>query len=148
MKPSPERLALDSYPSKVEIAARFSDVDMFRHLNNVAIGQFYEEVRFALTGQVRERIPRERNGRVMVANVDTAFLREARYPGTVTVGTGVASCGRSTYVLGQGLFQDGVCFSCADTVLVYLENNAPAALAPEFDAIFRELALPGFVDRR
>jgi len=148
MKPTPERLALDSYPSRVEIPSRFSDVDMFRHLNNVAIGQFYEEVRFALTGQVRERIPAERKGRVMVVNVDTAYLREARYPGVVTVGTGVVSCGRSSYVLGQGLFQDGVCFSCADTTLVYMEGAAGAALAPEFDAIFRELALPGFVDRR
>ena len=148
MKPGPERLSLESYPSRMEIPSRFSDVDMFRHLNNVAIGQFYEEARFALTGRLRELVLRERAGRVVVVNVDTAFLREARYPGAVTVATGFVSCGRSSFVLGQALFQEGACFSCADTTQVYMDASGPASMPAEFEAIFKELALPGFVDRR
>lgn len=148
MKPTPARLNLASYPSKVEVAARFSDVDMFRHLNNVAIGRFYEEVRYALIGQVRATIPSERKSMVLIANVDTAFLREGRYPGAVTVATGALSFGRKSLVLGQGLFQDGVCFSCADTTVVYLEHGAPAALAPELEALFAGLKLPDFTDQR
>lgn len=148
MKPTAERLILDSYPARMELPARFADVDMFRHLNSVAIGRFYEEARFALTAEIRATIPAERRGRVLVANIDTAFLREGRYPGPVTVGTAVVSRGRSSCVLGQGLFQDGACFSCADTVLTYLEDDVPAALAPEFDTVVRRLALASFVDRR
>lgn len=148
MKPIPERLKTSNYPSQVEVPARFSDVDMFRHLNNVAIGQFYEEVRFALTAQMRETLPRERNGRVAVVNVDTAYLREGKYPGLVTVGSGIVQRGRKSYVLGQALFQDDVCFSAADTTLVYTENGTPAELPAEFDEMFASLRLPSFVDGR
>jgi acyl-CoA thioester hydrolase len=146
VKPTPDRLSLESYPQVTEVASRFSDVDMFRHLNNVAIGQFYEEVRFALVARLREALPKERGGRVTVANVDTAFLREGRYPAPVSVGTGLVQRGKRSFVLGQGLFQDGVCFSAADTTLVYFEGTGPAALPPEFDAILSGLELPSFVD--
>jgi acyl-CoA thioester hydrolase len=148
MKPTPERQTLASYPHKVEIPARFSDVDMFRHLNNVAIGQFYEEVRFALIGQMRERLPKGHVGRVMVVNVDTAFLREGRYPGLVTVGSGIVQVGVRSFVLGQALFQDGACFGAADTTVVYTEGGAPAALPVEFEELFESLRLPSFVDKR
>lgn len=144
MKPTPSRLDLQGYPSRVELAARFSDVDMFRHLNNVAIGGFYEEVRFALTAEMRERVPRERNCRLVVVNVDTAYLSEGRYPGTVTVGSGFLQRGRKSYVIGQALFQDGRCISAADTTIVYMENNAAADLPAEFDEAFERLRLPDF----
>ena len=148
MKPTPTRLKLESYPHQVEIPPRFSDVDMFRHLNNVAIGQFYEEVRFSLLAVAREKIPRERNSRLLIANVDMAYLREGAYPGVVTVGTGLLQFGRKSLRLGQGLFQNGVCFSCADTTVVYVENNSAAPLAPQITAVFADLKLPDFVDDR
>src|SRR3972149_12069112 len=97
MKPTQERTTLATYPSKVEVPARTSDVDMFRHLNNVAIGQFYEEARFALIGEIRERIARERRSALVIVNVDMAYIREARYPGIVTVGTGIMTDGAATY---------------------------------------------------
>jgi acyl-CoA thioester hydrolase len=146
MKPSPDRLELATYPSRVEVPARFSDVDMFRHLNNVAIGQFYEEVRFALTAQAREALPKGAGGRIMVVNVDIAYLREGRYPGVVTVGSGLVQKGRKSYVIGQALFQDGVCFSAADTTLVYTENGAPAALPPALEAALDALKLATFAE--
>jgi acyl-CoA thioester hydrolase len=148
MKPTPERLDLASYPATADIAARFSDVDMFRHLNNVAIGQFYEEVRFALTAEMRDLTPRERQGRIVVVNVDMAYLREGRYPGLVTVGTGFVQRSRRAYVLGQALFQEGRCFSCADTTLVYTEAGKPAELPAEFAETFERLRLPSFADER
>ena len=146
MKPTPDRLSLEAYPEVTELAARFSDVDMFRHLNNVAIGQFYEEVRFAMVARLREALPADRGGRVTVVNVDTAYLREARYPGLVTVGTGLAQRARRSFVLGQALFQNGACFSAADTTLVYVENGAPAPLPSAFDEILGALVLPSFID--
>jgi acyl-CoA thioester hydrolase len=148
MKPTRERMDLASYPSKVDVPPRFSDVDMFKHINNVAIGQFYEEVRFSLTADLRKKLPREKGGAVIVANVDIAYLRQGQYPGMVTVGSGVVQRGRKSYIIGQALFQNGACISTADTTLVYMENGVPAALAPEFDEVFAALQLPGFVDER
>ncbi|MET0183574.1 MAG: thioesterase family protein [Caulobacterales bacterium] len=148
MKPSADRLDLANYPHKAETPARFSDVDMFRHLNNVAIGQFYEEVRFALIAEAREKIPRERNSQLLVVNVDTAFLRQARYPGMVSTGTGITQRGKRSFMFDQALFQNGVCFSAADTTIVYTENGKTADLPPEFGAMFDALKLPSFVDER
>jgi acyl-CoA thioester hydrolase len=148
MKPTAERLLLASYPSQTEVPPRFSDVDMFRHLNNVAIGQFYEEVRFALIGRLRERLAKGEAGRVMVANVDIAYLREGRYPDLVTVGTGVARRGSRSFVLGQALFQGGVCFSAADTTLVYVGAGGPAPLPDAFAPIFEALKLASCLDER
>ena len=141
MKPAPERLVLDNYPSRVDVPARFSDVDMFRHLNNVAIGQFYEEVRFALTAQLLEQIPKDRERRVIVASVATAFLREGTYPGMITVGSAIVQKGRSSCTIGQALFQDGKCISAADTVLVHLFKGAGAPFPEELDPFFAGLAL-------
>jgi acyl-CoA thioester hydrolase len=148
MKPTAERLALASYPSQTTVPPRFSDVDMFRHLNNVAIGQFYEEIRFALIGRMRERLAKGEAGRVMVANVDIAYLREGRYPDLVTVATGLARRGKRSFVLGQALFQGGVCFSAADTTMVYVGEGGPAPLPAGFDPIFEELRLASCADER
>lgn len=148
MKPTAERLVLSNYPSQVEAPVRFSDIDMFRHINNVAMGQFYEEVRFSLTARMREALPRERGNAIVIVNVDIAYLKEGRYPGVISIGSGIAQRGRKTYVIGQALFQGGACISTADTTLLYMENGAPAELAPEFEAVFASLRLPTFVDDR
>jgi acyl-CoA thioesterase FadM len=55
---------------------------------------------------------------------------------------------RKSFTFGQALFKDGVCFSAADTVIVYLERGKTANLPAEFDAMFERLRLPCFVDER
>jgi acyl-CoA thioester hydrolase len=92
---------------------------------------------------MRELLGRERGGRMVVVNVDTAFIAEGRYPGQVTIGTGMVSRSKRSFVIGQALFQDGRCFSAADTTIVYLEGSATADLPAELDATFERLRLPG-----
>ena len=117
---------------------------MFRHLNNVAIGQFYEEARFALAGEARALLPRESKGRMVVVNVDTAYLREARYPGDVTICTGIVSRGAKSFTVGQALFQNGGCFSAADTIIVYMDEHGSAAIPQEVADYLDGLIIQGF----
>jgi acyl-CoA thioester hydrolase len=45
MKPNPKRFELAIYPHKLEISARFADMDPQWHLNNVRIAEYYQEGR-------------------------------------------------------------------------------------------------------
>jgi acyl-CoA thioester hydrolase len=142
MKPTPARLDPASYPLHKPVPIRFADVDMFRHLNNVATGQFYEEARFELLAEARVQVPKEDSPGLVVANVDTAFLGQARYPGTIDVATGIVRVGERSLVIGQGLFVDGKCIGCADTVIVATGLGDPASLPAPIGAYLSDLLLP------
>ncbi|HVF16811.1 MAG TPA: hypothetical protein VNA21_07855, partial [Steroidobacteraceae bacterium] len=47
MKHNPLRLQLDTYPHRTEISLRFADIDPQWHLNNVRVGEYYQEGRVA-----------------------------------------------------------------------------------------------------
>lgn len=128
MKPEAFRRQLESYRVRSAVQTRFSDQDILRHLNNVAIGQFYEEGRIALNREAFAGLPHP-PPRVLVANIDIAYLAEACYPGVLEVGSAVLSIGRSSYVVANGLFQNGLCVGAADTVLVATEDGKPAPLS-------------------
>ncbi len=128
MKPSPQRLDPATYPLHKAVPIRFSDIDMFRHLNNVATGQFYEEARFALLAAARVQVATDDSPVLVIANVDTAFLGQARYPGTIDVATGIVRVGTRSLVIGQGLFVGGQCIGCADSIIVATGPSGPVPL--------------------
>lgn len=127
MKPEAYRLDPATYPRHKAVPIRFSDVDMFRHLNNVATGQFYEEARFELLAEARELVAKDDRSALVIANVNTSFLGQARYPGKIDVGTGILRVGERSLVIAQGLFVDGKCIGIADSTVV---STGPAGAAP------------------
>lgn len=139
MKPALERLMLDNYPAAMDVPVRFADLDPLRHINNVAFGQFYEEARVHLNTQVFDKA-QTRPERMLVANVDIAYLAEGRYPGVIRVGSGIGRIGRTSYEIVQALFQNGKCIGTAQTIAVYILNGQPAEPPKEV----RE-ALEGFL---
>lgn len=88
MKPAPERLTLTNYLATHDVPVRFADLDPLRHINNVAFGQFYEEARVHLNTQVFA-MAKARPERMLVANVDIAYLHEGQYPGVIRTGSGI-----------------------------------------------------------
>lgn len=138
MKPSPARLDPASYPLHKPVPIRFADVDMFRHLNNVATGQFYEEARYELIAELRGLVPKEESPTLVIANVDTAFLGQARYPGVIDVATGIIRLGGRSITIGQGLFVERRCIGCADSIVV----AAGGALPPVIRDHLERLTLP------
>jgi acyl-CoA thioester hydrolase len=144
MKPSTDRQLLSRYPHTLEVPARFSDLDPQNHLNNVAIGNFYEEGRSAFNRVAFRRVSERSGIRMLMVNVSITYLREGRYPGVLTVATGVLRLGSSSFTLGQALFQKGQCIGVAESVTVNTAGGASAPLPAEFRAALEELVLePG-----
>jgi acyl-CoA thioester hydrolase len=119
------------YPHSIEITSRVSDIDGLGHLNAVAIARFYEESRASLYAELAGGLRAATRLRTVVAELTIRYLAEGFYPGTLIVGAGVLKIGRTSYVLGQALFQDGRCIGTADTVTVNMVDGSPAPL-PEF----------------
>jgi acyl-CoA thioester hydrolase len=147
-RPSVHRQALDLYPFRVEILARYADVDPLWHINNVAIAQYYEEARVSTTRRImgEARIPTGPDLRLLLARQSIDYLREAGYPGKLTVGVGVLRIGNSSYTLGMAMFQDGRCVSVSDAVLVVADAGGPLRLPEEYRERMQALLLPARPD--
>lgn len=100
------------------VQQRFTDIDPFRHVNNVAqqsyfdVGKtdFYEKVLGAevLTGDLR----------VVVVSTSTSFLRQIRMYDKVSVTTVCERVGNKSMTLFQQLLADGCVCSESRSVLV------------------------------
>jgi acyl-CoA thioester hydrolase len=134
----PHRLVLAAYPVAREVTARVSDMDGYGHLNAIRIGHFYEDARAAFYGVAFAGLHR---ARTPVAQLTLRYLGEGFWPGTMTIGTGMLKVGVSSYVMGQGLFQDGRCIGLCDTVLVSTENGRAHRLPDDIRAAAEAMKL-------
>jgi acyl-CoA thioester hydrolase len=119
------------------ISTRVGDMDGYGHLNAIRIGQFYEDARAAFYGVA---FPGLERGRQLVAQITTRFLGEGFWPGDLTVGTAIDRIGTTSFVMSQGLFQDGVCLGLCETVMVNTRDGASAPLAPDIRAALAAMA--------
>ncbi|WP_436771563.1 acyl-CoA thioesterase [Yinghuangia sp. YIM S09857] len=142
--PDPARLRLDSYPFVREVPARFADMDIQRHINNVAIASFYEDGRANLNMRMfgDELFASARDFRFVVLETRVRYLREAPFPATYRVGVGITRFGRSSLEYGLGLFHDDVCVGLCETVLVHMTSAGPTAVPPERRAVMEKYAFP------
>ncbi|MBI3443953.1 MAG: acyl-CoA thioesterase [Magnetospirillum sp.] len=95
------------YPFKVEIQTRWSDNDMFGHLNNVIYQRFFEHVVVAfLNGPCAMDLL---NAPVITfaAESQCRFLRPLSYPGQVVAGIRIDHMGRTSARYGLALFEEG-----------------------------------------
>src|SRR5512147_2321783 len=100
---------------------RFSDMDRYRHINNVAVATYCETGRVEFAETLWPGSTAGEGAGWVIARLTINFLAQAHYPGTVEIGTRVERVGRTSCTIGQGVFKDGVCFATADSVLVWLD---------------------------
>ena len=134
----PQRRVLAAYPVAREITTRVSDMDGYGHLNAIRIGQFYEDARAAFYGVAFDGLDR---GRQLVAQITTRFLAEGFWPGALSVGSAISAIGTSSFVMSQGLFQNGRCLGLCETVMVNTADGASAPLPPDLRARLARMAL-------
>jgi acyl-CoA thioester hydrolase len=137
---SPERPApppLDAYPLRATDTLRYADTDRQGHVNNAAFATFCESGRVAfLYSPEKPLLPA--GAAFVIARLVIDFRTEINWPGQVEIGTRVASIGRSSFVLAQGLFQNGMCVATAENVIV-LMDEATRKSRPLTDEILRAL---------
>ena len=137
------RLRLDSYPVRGEVTARYGDMDVNAHLNNLALESLHENARATMNRGLFPQAYRagENPFRLVTSQNAVHFLVEAHWPAVIQTGAGVGRIGRTSYVACTGLFMDGVCLGVCDTVLVMLGDDGPTELPDEFRAALQTVSL-------
>jgi acyl-CoA thioester hydrolase len=131
-------LEMSAYPVRRILQTRVSDLDGYGHLNAIRLGHFYEDARAAFHMSARRE-----GGRVVVAQLTLRYLAEGSWPGEAEVGTGIVRIGRSSFVMGQGLFQDGGRIGACETVLVHTLEGRSSPLPDGYRAALLERRLFG-----
>jgi acyl-CoA thioester hydrolase len=130
-KPESHRLIAENYPFSIVIPPRFGDLDVYRHLNNVAYARYFEEgrVQFQLDTRAREHFAKTRG---LIVGVEIAYLAEGRYPDPVTITAGFGAAGRTSWHVLLAAFQNGQCIATCDSVMASRDENGAAPFTDEW----------------
>jgi acyl-CoA thioester hydrolase len=127
---------------------RFSDTDLNGHVNNAVFATLFENGRVFVFRDAEGRHVTEGRGFV-VARIAIDFKKEIMWPGTVAVGTGVKSLGRTSVTFFQALFQNEQCVATAEVVQVHINQTMrrPEALAMSTRSLLEPLMLSTVQDQ-
>ena len=111
-----------------ECHVRFSDVDVYGHVNNVKYFEYYQEARIAFILSLDEPMfdPSQQSGmRQVVARIDVDYRRPIMFrPEPYAVETWVTRIGTSSYDLACRIVDgDGSLFSKAEVRLVAFDTS-------------------------
>jgi acyl-CoA thioester hydrolase len=123
---------------------RYGDTDRQGHVNNAVFATFCESgrVMFLFDEKLNLAGP---NAAFAVVRLEIDFRAELFYPGRVDIGTRVLGIGRTSFRLGQGVFNGDTCAATSETVLVQMDGATRKAkpLTPQLRAWLEErLAKP------
>ncbi len=128
-KPDPALLDPARYPFVCEIATRFGDLDINRHLNNVALVAIIEDGRVRLN-HVSGFHGGTAGVSTMVASFAIEYLGQAWYPKPLAVHAAVTHVGRTSFVVQQLVRQEDRIIGFARSTIVFVANNRPTAIPP------------------
>lgn len=109
---------------------RFNDLDALGHVNNNAIGVYFESGRVALVHELVRTLAAQGEDtaiNTVIVRLAIDFRRELLYPATLRVGVRVLRLGRSSITLMGGVFDGDWCAATAEQVVVIVD---PATRRP------------------
>ena len=124
-----------TYTHWITETIRFADLDTLGHVNNVAFSTYYESGRVRYMSDLDTPVE-PRPFVWMAVKLCIVFKAQMNWPGTVDIGSGVIHMGRTSMVIGAGLFVDGNCTSTSECVMVYV--NSETSKAAEIPASIRQ----------
>lgn len=153
MKTDPRLLDANSYHFSFDMPSRYSDVDSQHHLNNVRLGEFYQEGRVIFFNSlIRENnLSRPQGHRVLVAHSGIDFVSEICYPEIVAVKLAIENIGRTSLKLQMALFIDdkykgqgaeSKCAGLAKIVVVNADNTGAIPIADDWREALKKYLLP------
>ena len=128
------------FPHRTTEVIRFGDLDSNNHVNNAVISSFFEAGRVTLFRDPRRALGLMPDGLIWtLAQITIDYLDEMHWPGTVDVGIGLASLGRTSAVFEQALFFEGRCTATAKAVNVLVDqaSRRPTPITDEIKSKYR-----------
>ena len=92
------------------------------HVNNGAINAFFEDGRVQFRNDRMISLGDDFLSGFVLVKFSVEYLKVLHYPGSVDIGTVVTKVGRSSYVLGQGVFSGEDCVAIAEVITVSLND--------------------------
>jgi acyl-CoA thioester hydrolase len=113
-----------------EERVRYRDLDANAHVNNSVFSVYCETARLAFRETIIDDLELDPTLGWVVAAFRVEYYRPVHYPGAVRIGVVPLTVGRTSFVLGYGLFVEGSCVAAATSrsVCVDRERNRPTAL--------------------
>jgi acyl-CoA thioester hydrolase len=129
------------YKHWIDDHVRFSDLDPLGHVNNNAIGQYFENARAALFAKITPNWP-HRDQVFLLARSAIDFRRELHMPAQLRVGSGVMSVGRTSMTLANALFRgdDGIAYCESVSVLIDQKTRKPIPVPDDLRKTVMEYA--------
>ena len=111
------------YPSWTNSTIRYSDLDPNGHVNNGAVNAFFEDGRICFRNEQMLQLGDDILAGFVLVKFSVNYLAPLFFPGSVDIGTVVTRVGRSSYNLGQGIFDGKKCVATAEVVTVSIDSN-------------------------
>ena len=121
MDDTPDLTRPDSYRFWCEERVRFADLDALGHVNNNAIGVYFEQARITMlmeAGGFRDAD----DWTVVLARSLIEYKAELLYPNTVRIGVRGLRLGTSSLTVGLGLFLGDRCIATQEAVGVIVDK--------------------------
>ena len=100
------RLENAALPARIEVATRFDDLDMQGHVNNVAFAALFQEASIAFNkAHIRPHV--DPDSFILVGGMFIDYVGQMYYPAPAEIESGVLEIGRSSYVFGHRMRQNG-----------------------------------------
>ena len=116
------RQSLDDYVLQTTDKIRYGDTDRQGHVNNAVFATFLETGRAEILYDFMAPLA-DAGCMFVIANLNIDYLSEMRWPGTAVIGTRIASVGRSSIKIEQGIFQEDRCTAVAATTIVQVDGK-------------------------
>ena len=131
------------YASWTQSTIRYSDLDPNGHVNNGAINAFFEDGRVCFRNEHMLRLGEDILTGFALVKFSVDYLAPLFFPGSVDIGTVVIRIGKSSFNLGQGIFDGEKCVAIAEVVTVFFDfkNNKAKKLTKELRKILRGAAI-------
>ncbi|MDM5299000.1 thioesterase family protein [Bacillus pumilus] len=126
-----------SFRFYVETTVRFSETDMFGHMNNVTPFVYFEEARIAFfqkTGLVDKRMKRVKDTITVVANLQCDYIKQVEIGERLRVYVKPEKVGSSSLILhylGENEQQDPCFTGVVTMVQINQETGAPVSFTEE-----------------
>lgn len=133
-----------SYPLRGELAPRYTDVDLWQHLNNTALISLQgEAVQRGLHSVFGADAWRDSQPVLACATNATDFLAEAFYPEPLDWGARVLGVDEKGVRIATALFQRGKCVGLHEASCLGWSDGQPVGFGTQQLAALRAAAVPG-----